>query len=172
METNTNGGIQLVPSDPMLAARMRVKMQKFGKLVGNMHQIVLTRGLDVEKILKYKEETLPIFEAMCTEIAGKFLLGTDDLTLLDIHVGPMWEIMYLLTGEIYDDVDQHLQIKTNAPNWCAYMEKFRNHSAIKPYRFNKTANNAQGARGRAMDPSVKCPFSLAVLEGAWPEQEE
>ena len=26
---------------------------------------------------------------------GKFLMGSDDITALDIHCAPMWEIMYL-----------------------------------------------------------------------------
>ena len=84
----------------------------------------------------------------------------------------MWEIMYLLTGSVYDDVDQHLQIQTNAPNWYAYVAKFRNHPAIKPYRFNRAASNAHGIRSRAWVTTEKCQLSTAVLEGVWPDQEE
>ena len=128
---------------------MRVKMEKFGKHVSSAFGVIGNRGKDVEKINKYKEETLPIFEAMCTEANGKFLMGTDDLTLLDIHIGPFWEMLYLRSGPVFGDVDEHLQVQTNAPNWYAYVTKFRNHPAIKPYRFNRAANDAHGAFSRA-----------------------
>ena len=89
---------------------MRTKMVAFDKHLGNLFGVVLSRGQDVEKILKYKQETLPVFEEWCTQANGKFLFGTDDLTLLDIHCGPMFEIMYLMTGPVYGDVDEHLRI--------------------------------------------------------------
>jgi len=70
---------------------------------------------------------------MAAESNGKFLMGTDDLTALDIHCAPIWEITYLWDRGCYADVDEHLKIRETAPNWCAYMERFRNHPAIKPY---------------------------------------
>lgn len=151
---------------------MRLKMEKFSKFLPNLFGVVLSRGQDADKINKYKEETLPLIEAMCTEANGKFLFGTDDLTQLDIHCGPIWEIMYLFVGPVYADTDEKLQIKTNAPNWCAYMERFRNHPAIKPYRMNKQASDAHGERSRSWAPDQKCQLSLSVCDGCWPEQEE
>lgn len=146
---------------------MRVKMEKFNKNLSNMFGLILSRGQDVEKILKYKNETLPVFEAMATEANGKFLLGTDDLTQLDIHCGPMWEIVYLMEKGVYADVDEHLKIRENAPNWCAYMEKFRSHPVIEPYCFNAKASDNHGVRSRAWDPELKCQLSTSICEGCW-----
>jgi len=115
----------------------------------NMWGAVANGGNDVEKINIYKEETLPVFDAMCAEANGKFLMGTDDLTLLDTHIGPMWEGLFMRTGPVFAHVDEILQIETNAPNWCAYMRKFRNHPAIKPHRMNRAANDANGILSKA-----------------------
>ena len=145
-------------------------MDKFGKMLPNMFGVILSRGQDVEKINKYKTETLPLFEQMCTEANGKFLFGTDELTMLDIHCASMWEIIYLFEKGVYADVDEILQIRTNAPNWCAYMEKFRNHPAIRPYCFNEKASDNHGVRSRAWDPEQKCQLSIDVLDGAFDEE--
>ena len=47
-----------------------------------------------------------MYEQWCVEANGKFLLGTDDITALDIHVGPLWEIMFLMRNGVYNDVDE------------------------------------------------------------------
>ena len=47
---------------------------------------------------------------MCTEANGKFLMGSDELTALDIHVGPFWEVIYLYRNGVYDGVDEQLKI--------------------------------------------------------------
>ena len=167
LESSPSTGIQLIPSDPLQAARMRLKMERFNKLLPNMFGVILSRGQDVEKINKYKSETLPEFEALATEANGKFLFGTDDLTQLDIHCAPLWEIIYLFEKGVYADVDEHLRIRENAPNWCAYMDRFRSHPAIKPYRFNEKASDAHGVRSRAWDPDQKCQLSCDVLAGCW-----
>ena len=73
-----------------------------------MFGVILSRGQNAEKIAKYKAETLPEFEAMATEANGKFLFGTDDLTQLDIHCAPLWEIIFLFEKGTYADVDEQL----------------------------------------------------------------
>jgi len=93
---------------------------------------------------------------MCTEANGKFLLGTDEPTLLDIHCAPFWEIIYLWDHGVYADVDEVLKIRENAPNWCAYMERFRNHPLIKPYRFDAKASDNHGVRSRGWPADQKC----------------
>ena len=130
LESNPSGGIQLIPSDPMQAAKMRLKIEAFNKLLPGFFPVVLSRGQDAEKVRKYKKETLPAFEAMCTEANGKWLFGTDELTQLDIHCAPIWEIIFLWVDPVYTDVEEILQIRTTAPNWCAYMDRFRSHPAI------------------------------------------
>ena len=136
-----------------------------------MFGVILSRGQDEEKINKYKNETLPAFEEMCKKSNGKFLMGTDDLTMLDIHCGPMWEIVYLFEKGVYANVDEILKIRENAPKWCAYMERFRNHPAIKPYRFNAKASENHGVRSRGWDPNLKCQLSCEILADCWPDEE-
>ena len=43
-DSNPNGGIQLFPSDPVQAAKLRLRMDKFGKLLPNMFGVILSRG--------------------------------------------------------------------------------------------------------------------------------
>ena len=144
---------------------MRMQMERFNKTFGILIAVVLSRGQDAEKIATYKEQALPVYEAMCTAANGKFLMGTDDITQLDIHVGPFWEIMYLFRDGVYSDVNEKLKIEETAPNFFAYVQRFREHPAIKPYRFSRKASEAHGVRSRAWDPNEKCQLSLAVLEG-------
>lgn len=71
-------------------------------------------------------------------------MGTDDLTLFDIHCGPMWEKVFLLEeGGSCPDVLARLNWRYNAPNWCAYVERFREHPMIKPYRFDVASHKKQ-----------------------------
>jgi len=109
---------------------------------------------------------------MATEANGKFLFGTDELTQLDIHCAPLWEIIFLFETGVYADVDEHLKIRENAPNWVAYMERFRDHPAIKPHRLNAKASEAHGVRSRAWDPNLKCQLSCDVLQNCWTEPAE
>ena len=94
----------------MQAAKMRMQMERYNKTFGFFLGIVLNRGQDKEKISAYKEQALPIYEAMCTEANGKFLMNSDELTALDIHVGPFWEVIYLYRNGVYDGVDEQLKI--------------------------------------------------------------
>merc|ERR1711957_872368 len=87
--------------------------------------------------------------------------GTEDLTALDIHIAPFWEMIFLYERGTYANVDEVLKIRENAPNWCAYVEKFRNHPLIKPHRYNAKASEAQ-ALGRALGP-LKRSASSALL---------
>lgn len=172
LESSPAGGIQLVPSDPVEAAKMRVKMEEFMKNLGPLLGVVLSCGNDVGKINAYKETMLPQLEQMATEANGKFLLATDDITLYDIHCAPLMELIFLFEKGVYADVDAILQIRTNAPNWVAYMERFRAHPVIKPVRMNAKASQLHGARSRAWDPTQKCHLCLEVLEGVWPDEQD
>ena len=122
--------------------------------------------------MAYKNDVLPLYEQWVTEANGKYLLGTDEITMLDIHCGSLMEGIYLWEKGPYLDVDAHLRIRENAPNWVAYMERFRNPPAIKPYRVIRQACDNHGVRSRAWDPNEKCQLSLAILEGVFPDAEE
>lgn len=108
---------------------------------------------------------------MAIEANGKFLFGTDELTLLDIHCGAMMECGFLMETGIYALVDEHLKMRENAPNWVAYMDRLRAHPSIKPYRMNARAIQAHGVRASTWDPNEKCQLSLTVLENVWPDED-
>ena len=84
-----NQGLKLIPDDPVLTAKMRVKMADFdNKVLPLFFGMYLSRYADMEKIDTYVREGVPLVEAMCPEIGStKWLMGTDELTQLDVHCG-------------------------------------------------------------------------------------
>ena len=160
-------GIELVPSDPVLAAKMRLKINDLK--MGQIFAIYLSRGKDTEKLETYKKDALVQFESWAKEAGDKWLMGTDEITLADTMIGPMWEVMYMMEHQ-YSDVSEYLDVKTNAPNWLKYVEKFRAHPALKEQRFRQKAAVAHGVRTRGWKEGEKCQLSFEVLEGAFEEQ--
>ena len=153
IESTKGQGVELIPSDPVLAAKMRLKINdlKTGQIFG----IYLSRGHDKEKLELYKSEALVQFETWATEAGDKWIMGTDDLTFADTQIGPMWELMYMMEHQ-YSDVAEFLDTKTNAPNWRKYVEKFRDHPSLKDQRFRKKAVIAHGERTRGWKEGEKC----------------
>lgn len=72
----------MIPEDPLLAAKMRVKMVEFdSKILPHSFGMYLSRFADMEKIDDYVKNAIPFTEAMCPDIGSdKWLLGTDELT--------------------------------------------------------------------------------------------
>ena len=103
-------------------------------------------------------------------------MGTDEITQLDIWVAPFWEYIYLMLTspdcKPRTETQFKLQAAVMAPKWCEYMEKWREHPAIKPYRFNEKANNNHEIRSADWEKGVKCQLSLDVLEGCFDEKNE
>ena len=66
-----------------------------------------------------------------------WLFGTEDLTLLDIHCGAVWEKIFLI-GEhgAYPELFARLNWEETAPSWCKYMRRFRDHEVIRPLRMH------------------------------------
>ena len=87
--------------------------------------------------------------------------------MLDCAVAPMFELLVLMEGGAYHNVFERLKVRETAPNLIDYLERFRAHELIRPYRFSKVANDAHCARSRGWDKSVKCQLSLEVLENAF-----
>ena len=65
IDKNPKGGIQLYPSDPYEAAMMRITMDKFMSKLAAGYPMIMSRGENAADILKYKNEGLPMFEAIC-----------------------------------------------------------------------------------------------------------
>ena len=90
IEKNAGKGIELVPTDPLVAKKMRQRMETFKKLLSSHGSL-----MDAQGIKCFNETTIPEFEKMCKDADGKWLMGTDDITQLDIWVGAIFEFYYL-----------------------------------------------------------------------------
>ena len=52
-----------------------------------------------------------MFEEMCAEANGKFLFGTDEITMLDVHCAPFFELFYLMDRGVYSNVEEIVQLR-------------------------------------------------------------
>ena len=148
---------------------MRALMVKVDKVLGNYFGAFFTRLTDEEKVNKFVTETLPVWEQVCTESNGKYLMGKDELTLADTHLGAMWESAYsVLTSKGLEDRHSKIDVRKNAPNWCAYMERLHQHPSLKPYLFNQEAQENVIARLLTGDQTVKPNLSLNDIAVGFP----
>eukprot|EP00354_Favella_ehrenbergii_P007970 CAMPEP_0170458920 /NCGR_PEP_ID=MMETSP0123-20130129/5753_1 /TAXON_ID=182087 /ORGANISM="Favella ehrenbergii, Strain Fehren 1" /LENGTH=63 /DNA_ID=CAMNT_0010723277 /DNA_START=387 /DNA_END=575 /DNA_ORIENTATION=- len=63
--------------------------------------MTLSRGQDMEKVIDFKQKALPLYEEWAAAADGKYLFGTEDLTLFDLHCASMWEILYLWDSGVW-----------------------------------------------------------------------
>jgi len=75
---------------------MRVKMDHFDtKILPHIFKMFLSRYEDTQIIDAYLEEAVPLIEKMCPEVGSdKWLMGTDELTQLDVHAGAMMDFTF------------------------------------------------------------------------------
>lgn len=57
-------GISLIPSDPVQAALMRVKIGEFNKRLTSFFGLYMTRFKDMQKIDDFVAQTIPWYEQM------------------------------------------------------------------------------------------------------------
>mmetsp|Transcript_13282 Transcript_13282/g.18100 ORF Transcript_13282/g.18100 Transcript_13282/m.18100 type:complete len:124 (+) Transcript_13282:1-372(+) len=90
-------GLALIPGDAIVAAQMRVKMADFDKKVlSHLFGVWLSRYQDLEKVDGYVSVAIPYNEALCPEVGSdKWLMGTDEMTLLDVYCGAMWDFFFV-----------------------------------------------------------------------------
>ena len=97
------------------------------------------RTNDVEKIDAYVTDIVPWVEASLEQAGeGKYLMGTDDLTLLDVYAGAMWDFIYCFVHKAitFSDAGARANLAENSPKWVAYMEMIRAHPKIAPVCMN------------------------------------
>ena len=105
---------------------------------------------------------------MCKKAGNKWLLGTDEPTMLDIHCGAFWDMIYCRDGgDVYKLTSEVFQRDTFAPAWTAFVERFRSYPAFKPYRFRKLAVQKHGERSRDWPKGEYVSLSHSVLEGVF-----
>ena len=149
-----------MPEDPIFTAKMRLKMQQFdAKILPLIFGMFLSRYQDNEKIDAYLAVGVPYVEEMCPEIgSNKWLMGTDEITQLDVHAGAQWDFLYsqIMHGEAFSDAKEYAKLDQVSPKWCAYMERIRAHPKIAPVCMNLEAANRYSKRARGWEQGVKC----------------
>ena len=101
-EESTERGLTLIPKDPFVAVDMRLAMKDFDDIFSYFWEVYSSRHEDVEKLEAFKTHGLAKYEEICKKAGDKWLLGTEEPTLLDIHHGAMWDLIYARhTGDVY-----------------------------------------------------------------------
>ena len=146
-----------------------MKIIKFEQnVMMKLFHMYLARYADMEKVDTYFNEAAPVMEQMIEEAGeGKWLLGTDELTLLDIQCGAILDFMYTaLKAPTNSEAQARANLSVTAPKWMAYQERLRAHPKIAPVCMNQEAMDRHMARTRTWEPAdVKCQLSLAPLMG-------
>ena len=147
---------------------MRVKIAEFEKkFMPHAFGLFLSRFVDTEKQDNFMNEALPYIEQL-VQSAGqdKWLLGTDELTLLDTMAGPIMDFVYVqIPASANSECAARLNIQQNAPNWCAYMERLRAHPKISTTCMSMQAAEKYATRARSWQEGVKCQLAIEVLYG-------
>lgn len=82
-------------------------------------------GQDPELTKTWVDTELKKHEKLAAQSKGKFLLATEDPTVLDFKVGPYWEILYLFQEGPLENVWVAIDMEKQAPNLLAYIKRFR-----------------------------------------------
>ena len=169
IELGGDQGIELVPKDPIVAAKMRLEIEAFRAKMSIFWPVIYPSvGTDNATIDKFGTELLPIWEAMAAKTSeGKWLFGTQEPTLLDVNVAPFLEILYLWQQSVMSNVTDRLELATKAPNLIRYVEMWQAHPLVNPHHMRQKAANAHWARSRGWEKGVKCQLSTAILEGVF-----
>lgn len=112
--------MDLIPKCPVKALEMRNAIAKFEKL--KMSIFVAGRGEDEEKLNEFAEAFPANNEFAAALAQGKWLMGTDEPTLLDIYAVPFYEMVYNMRhgpmGNIYE------RVAASCPNVWELVRKF------------------------------------------------
>lgn len=148
----------MIPSDPVSASKMRTFMAKYdSEMIGPLFAIYLKK-FRPEGAEDFLARAVPLLEKFCANTTdGKWLMGTDDLTLADIHMGAMWDFIYVYNkAEAYQSTFSLIKLETTAPLWISYMERLRAHPKIAPTCMNQEAANRMAERSAAWTAEEKC----------------
>jgi glutathione S-transferase len=125
----------LIPDDEEMSKGMNAKIDEFRrKLLKPLKQLFASRGNDPDLIRTFKTNELPKHELMAP-VSTHFLWG-DDITIVDIMIGPFWEYLFLFKEGPMELIFAELDIPRTAPRLYTYIQKFRNHPAIERTKMN------------------------------------
>ena len=108
---------------------------------------------------------------MCPEIeSNKWLMGTDELTLLDIFCGGMFDAAYVQAkAPHFADGATRTGLLDKAPKWLAYTERLRSHPKIAPVCMSQEIANKHAERARGWPLEDKCQLSIDIIKGSLPD---
>ena len=125
VELGKDQGVELVPKDPIAAAKMRLEIEAFRNKTSIFWPVIYPAvGTDLVAIDKFGAELLPIWEAMCAKYSDdKWLFGTSEPTLLDVYTAPFFEILFnwLSPDSVMSNVTDRLELSKNAPHLIKYV---------------------------------------------------
>lgn len=126
VELGGEQGVEIVPRDPIQAAKMRLEIEAFKASISGFWPIIYPSiGTDEAAIDKFGSDLLPKWEALCAKTADEnWLFGTEEPTLLDIYVAPFLEILYLWQYGVMSNVTDRLDLANKAPNLIKYVERW------------------------------------------------
>ena len=160
-------GISLIPSDPVKAAQMRTTMAKFdSEFLPVMFKVYLGKYKE-GPAQEFLDQGVPMMERYCAQTTdGKWIMGTDDLTMADIHIGAMWDFLFSFSkGQGLRSCFDKLNFAENAPKWHSYMERLRAHPKIEPACMSLEAASRMSKRLEEWTSEEKCQLNLGVLVG-------
>jgi glutathione S-transferase len=124
-------GLELIPKDPVVAAKMRLAMEDFLKIQVAPREVMHSRGEDPVKLDAMRDMISKHNDFAKRAAGGKWLMGTDEPTMLDIHCAPQWEIFCSwMTGPMKAVLD-HTKFVEQCPDVIEYVARFKSHDAFK-----------------------------------------
>ena len=132
-----------------------------------MFKLFMGKCKDETSNQEFADKAVPLMESYCAATSeGKWIMGTDELTLADITIGAMWDSLYSRSkGRGLRGCFDKLNLAENAPRWHSYMERLRAHPKLAPYCMNLEAASRMSERIEAWTSEEKCQLNLGVLLG-------
>lgn len=123
----------------MKTAQMKKEMLVFDKLAPAFWHVLMS-GFDKEKV-KTLKKALPEWEKFFqTNMMGKkYLSGTDEAMMIDIHVFPLVERLVMSKHFFWRSVYEDLDVEGQAPSLISWFERFRANPKFKDHVMTKWA---------------------------------
>ena len=163
IEMHKGKGVELIPEDPLEAARMRLMSVKFDGMLSAFYKVLRTRGLDPEA----NQGLIPLLQTFNKQLEaanGNYLFGTPEPTLLDVNFCPFLEIISDWQHTEFSNIHEEIDYKTNGSLIDGYVAKMRARPDIHPERMRTAAFAAQQARARTFPMETACNLWSGYFE--------
>jgi glutathione S-transferase len=120
----------LLPNDAITKAKIRTQLSAFDATLPAFFAIHHTFGKDDSKIEAFRG-TLHMWNHLARAVSqGKWFAGTDEPTMIDIHIAPFFELLFAWQKPPMSNVTDKLDLAQNGPNVLQFVEKFRIHESF------------------------------------------